>query len=81
MALIFMSGAVVTLAGYTIFDSELSPTQIEAMKSWIPFFSTILLTIYGFYFGSRGLEKCVAIYEGKKQKRVERDTRHLEPKG
>ncbi|MCJ8312150.1 MAG: hypothetical protein HRU38_07630 [Saccharospirillaceae bacterium] len=30
---------------------------MSTIKEWIPFFQNIMLTIYGFYFGSRGIEK------------------------
>jgi hypothetical protein len=57
MALIFMTLVVSVLAFFTIFDSSLIDTQQETLKSWIPLFQTLMLVIYGFYFGSRGLEK------------------------
>ncbi len=36
---------------------NLSTQQLQALKEWIPFFSTLMLTVYAFYFGSRGIEK------------------------
>ncbi len=57
MTLIFMTLVVSVLAFTTIFNKSFSTEQLETIKSWIPFFQTIMLTIYGFYFGSRGLEK------------------------
>lgn len=57
MALIFMTATVSILAFFTVFDSKINDNQLQALKEWIPFFSTIMLTIYAFYFGSRGIEK------------------------
>lgn len=57
MTLIFMTLVVSLLSFLTIFTSGFNPEQIETIKQWIPFFQTIMITIYGFYFGSRGLEK------------------------
>jgi hypothetical protein len=57
MALIFMTLVVSVLAFFTIFDSTLSVSQQGTLDSWIPLFQTLMLVIYGFYFGSRGLEK------------------------
>lgn len=57
MTLMFMTLIVTLLAFSTIFNSGFSENQIKTVESWIPFFQTIMLTIYGFYFGSRGLEK------------------------
>jgi len=57
MALIFMTVVVALLAFLTIFNKNLTPEQLNTVEAWIPFFQTIMLVIYGFYFGSRGLEK------------------------
>jgi hypothetical protein len=57
MALIFMSVTVAVLAFFTVFDSDLANAQLNALKEWIPFFKVLMVVIYGFYFGSRGLEK------------------------
>ena len=57
MTLVFMTLIVSTLSFFTIFNSNFNEAQLDTIKSWIPFFQTIMLTIYGFYFGSRGLEK------------------------
>ena len=40
-----------------MFDSALTEIQLKSLKEWIPFFSTLMMVIYGFYFGSRGIEK------------------------
>jgi len=57
MALIFMTITVSILAFFTVFDSALTEIQLKSLKEWIPFFSTLMMVIYGFYFGSRGIEK------------------------
>ncbi|MGQ8364183.1 hypothetical protein [Glaciecola sp. 1036] len=57
MTLIFMTVSIVILMFLTIFNSGLTPDQVKLVEEWIPFFQTIMLTIYGFYFGSRGIEK------------------------
>ena len=57
MSLIFMTVVVTILAFYSVFDSDLNKSQLAALETWEPFFTTIMLTIYGFYFGSRGVEK------------------------
>jgi hypothetical protein len=57
MALIFMTSTVAVLAFFTVFDSNLAAAQLNALKEWIPFFKILMVVIYGFYFGSRGLEK------------------------
>jgi hypothetical protein len=57
MALIFMTATVAVLAFFTVFDSKLADAQLNALKEWIPFFKILMVVIYGFYFGSRGLEK------------------------
>ncbi len=57
MALIFMTVTVSILAFFTVFDDSLAAEQLGALKLWIPFFSTLMMVIYAFYFGSRGIEK------------------------
>jgi hypothetical protein len=57
MTLVFMTLVVSLLAFLTIFKSGFTAEQTLTVENWIPFFQTIMLTIYGFYFGSRGLEK------------------------
>lgn len=66
MTLIFMTIVVAALAFSTIFNRHFSSEQLETIKAWIPFFQTIMLTIYAFYFGSRGLEKMHKIKHGNK---------------
>lgn len=57
IALIFMTITVAILAFFTVFDSTLETAQLNALKEWIPFFKVLMVVIYGFYFGSRGIEK------------------------
>ncbi len=57
LALIFMTLVVSIMAFFTIFDNQLTDNQLESLKEWIPFFSALMMVIYGFYFGSRGIEK------------------------
>ncbi len=64
IALIFMTLTVATLALATTFNGDLKPAQLEALEIWTPFFATIMVTIYSFYFGSRGLEKMQKMRNG-----------------
>ncbi len=64
IALMFMTLTVATLALATTFNPDLTPAQIEALDIWTPFFTTIMVTIYSFYFGSRGLEKMQKMRNG-----------------
>jgi hypothetical protein len=57
MALIFMTITVSILAFFTVFDGALTDNQLKALNVWVPFFTTLMMVIYGFYFGSRGIEK------------------------
>ena len=57
MVLIFLTATVSIMAFFTVFDSGFTEAQLSALKEWIPFFSTIMMTVYAFYFGSRGIEK------------------------
>ena len=57
MALIFMTLVISVLAFFTVFNCNLTAKQIQVLKEWIPFFSTLMMVIYAFYFGSRGVEK------------------------
>lgn len=49
--------AIIFLAIFTMLDSSLSISQLKVINMWIPFFTTLMVTVYGFYFGSRGVEK------------------------
>lgn len=61
LALIFLTVVVSILAFFTVFDKSLNQNQLSALQQWIPFFSTLMLTTYGFYYGSRGIEKIQSI--------------------
>jgi hypothetical protein len=85
MALIFMTITVSILAFFTVFDSALTEIQLKSLKEWIPFFSTLMMVIYGFYFGSRGIEKvqkirAAGITEREKAKK-QTSSIDQEPKG
>jgi hypothetical protein len=85
MTLIFMTLSVSILAFFTIFKSGFSTDQIKTIEAWIPFFQTIMLTIYGFYFGSRGLEKIQKIRASSQTDKQRKDSSALffnqEPRG
>jgi len=57
MALVYLTIAVTLLAYLTVFF--LPEEKILLLKVWIELFTVLLLTVYGFYFGSRGIEKVV----------------------
>lgn len=58
MAMVFLTVATVILACVTIFVKDLNQT---ALTQWIELFTYLLGLVYGFYFGSRGLEKIATI--------------------
>jgi len=65
LALIFMTTTVMLLAYLTTFvDLQLDENSLKALTQWIDLFTYLLMTIYGFYFGSRGLEKIQKIRSG-----------------
>jgi hypothetical protein len=64
LTLIFVTVAVTTLSFATIFG-DLSDAQVNALKVWVGLWTAVMLTIYGFYFGSRGLEKISTALAGK----------------
>lgn len=58
-ALAFLTVGVIALAYASIF---ILPNEINQMLSeWIDLFKTLLITVYTFYFGSRGIEKIKAM--------------------
>jgi len=67
MTLIFVTVAVTTLSFATIFGA-LTPAQINALQVWVGLWTAVMLTVYGFYFGSRGLEKISQHLAGKWKK-------------
>jgi hypothetical protein len=64
LTLIFVTVAVTTLSFATIFG-DLSQAQVSALQVWVGLWTAVMLTIYGFYFGSRGLEKISTALAGK----------------
>jgi hypothetical protein len=68
MALIFLTVSMVLLAYVTTFDETLTVTQVEVLKTWSGVISSLLMLVYGFYFGSRGLEKVMKICGDKGSK-------------
>lgn len=65
LTLIFLTVAVTLLAYITVFDTELNN---KALEMWIDLFSALLLLVYGFYFGSRGIEKIMDMVTSRKGK-------------
>ncbi len=57
LTLAFMVLSTMTLAYATIFT--LSPDKTALLKPWISLLTTLDVTIFSFYFGSRGVEKIV----------------------
>jgi hypothetical protein len=55
MILIFLTVMTVVLAYSTIFT--LPPDKVTLLKPWVDTIGGLLSMVYGFYFGSRGLEK------------------------
>ena len=85
LAMVFLTVVVSILAFFTVFNESLTDNQLAALKEWIPFFTTLMITVYGFYFGSRGLEKIQKIRaSGEAEKARLQSTSlsaDLEPKG
>ena len=65
MALIFLTVSVVALAYFTVFSDSIKQGVLD---SWIDLFTGLLMLVYGFYFGSRGLEKIFTLMEARKTK-------------
>jgi cation transport ATPase len=55
LALAFLTVTTVLLAYATIFYLDVAKTVL--LQPWITLLTALLLTVYGFYFGSRGIEK------------------------
>jgi len=60
LTLIFVTVAVTSLSFATIFG-DLTPAQVSALQVWVGLWTAVMLTVYAFYFGSRGLEKISAV--------------------
>lgn len=57
LTLAFMVLSTVVLAYMTTF--KLDPAKIDILTPWISLLTTLDVTIFSFYFGSRGVEKIV----------------------
>ncbi len=57
LVLAFMSVTVMGLAFSSIFILDVA--EVELVKPWIALFTALLVTMYAFYFGSRGAEKII----------------------
>jgi len=55
MTLIFLTVATIVLAYLTIF--LLPENKVVLVQPWIDLLTVLLVTVYAFYFGSRGVEK------------------------
>lgn len=55
LTLIFLTVTTVLLAYLTIF--MLPVDKVNLLTPWITLLTTLLVTVYAFYFGSRGVEK------------------------
>lgn len=62
MTLMFLTVGTVILAYLTIFT--LAADKLPILTPWINLLTTLLVTVYGFYFGSRGLEKITLAIKG-----------------
>ena len=62
LTLIFLTVAVTVLAYITTFTD----VNDAALKQWVELFTYLLGLVYGFYFGSRGLEKIANIIGKRK---------------
>ena len=56
LALVFLTGTTILLAYLTIFV-DLTTLQLSSLEAWLPLLTNLLMLVYGFYFGSRGIEK------------------------
>lgn len=84
MTLVFMTLVVTVLAFTTVFSEGFTGEQKEIVESWVDFFQIIMMTIYGFYFGSRGLEKIQKIRssgQGREDKQGFVSSLTQEPRG
>ena len=63
LALAFLTISTVLLAYLTIFILEVEEAAL--VEPWTALFTALLLTVYGFYFGSRGVEKVQKIRSSK----------------
>lgn len=59
LTLAFLTVAVTILAYLTVF--VLDAKQLPILSVWVDLFSALLVTAFGFYFGSRGLQHITTI--------------------
>ena len=62
IVLLFMTATIMGLAYSTIFI--LPPEAVEMVEPWLDLFKVLMVTIYAFYFGSRGFEKVNSLKKG-----------------
>lgn len=55
LVLAFLTVSTIILAYLTIFILE--PSDVALVQPWIELLKILLVTVYAFYFGSRGIEK------------------------
>ncbi len=55
LSLVFLTVSTVLLAYLSIFT--LTPEKVELVEPWKDLLQVLLVTVYAFYFGSRGFEK------------------------
>ncbi len=67
LALVFLTCATVLLAYLTIFV-DLSKLQLTSLEAWLPLLTNLLMLVYGFYFGSRGIEKIMQMKNNNNNK-------------
>ena len=63
LTLMFLTIATVSLAYLTIF--LLPVEKVDLLAPWITLLTSLLVVVYTFYFGSRGIEKVQKIKAGK----------------
>lgn len=58
LTLAFLTVSIMSIAAWTIIVGEpQTEATVSVLDMWIQFFTAAALAVYGFYFGSRGLEK------------------------
>ena len=75
LTLIFLTVSTVLLAYLSIF--KLEPAQVVVMQPWVTLLTTLLVTTYSFYFGSRGIEKCSKILAENRLKNLQAEIAKL----
>ena len=59
ITLAFLTATTVIMAWATIF--HLPESKVVLLKPWIELLTVLDVTVFGFYFGSRGIEKAVSM--------------------